>query len=174
MTSLRKSTYLFFLLIVITLGFSVYAEAQRPRRPASGRTKAGVADTLQKDSVPADSVATDSVAVKKQAIDAPIQYEANDSIVFTQGGYAHLFGQGKVNYQRIELQADAITMNMDSSTVYARGVADTAGVVSGTPIFKDGDTPYESQIMRYNFKTKKGFINDIVTQQGEGYVVSKE
>lgn len=174
MTSLRKSTYLFFLLIVITLGFSVYAEAQRPRRPVSGRTKAGVADTLQKDSVPADSVATDSVAVKKQAIDAPIQYEANDSIVFTQGGYAHLFGQGKVNYQRIELQADAITMNMDSSTVYARGVADTAGVVSGTPIFKDGDTPYESQIMRYNFKTKKGFINDIVTQQGEGYVVSKE
>lgn len=157
MTSLRKSTYLFFLLIVITLGFSVYAEAQRPRRPVSGRTKAGVADTLQKDSVPADSVATDSVAVKKQAIDAPIQYEANDSIVFTQGGYAHLFGQGKVNYQRIELQADAITMNMDSSTVYARGVADTAGVVSGTPIFKDGDTPYESQIMRYNFKTKKGF-----------------
>ena len=98
MTSLRKSTYLFFLLIVITLGFSVYAEAQRPRRPASGRTKAGVADTLQKDSVPADSVATDSVAVKKQAIDAPIQYEANDSIVFTQGGYAHLFGQGKVNF----------------------------------------------------------------------------
>lgn len=174
MTSLRKSTYLFFLLIVITLGFSVYAEAQRPRRVASGRGRTRVVDSLQRDSIPADSVATDSVAGKKQPIDAPIQYEANDSIVFTQGGYAHLFGQGKVNYQRIELQADAITMNMDSSTVYARGVADTAGVVSGTPIFKDGDTPYESQIMRYNFKTKKGFINDIVTQQGEGYVVSKE
>lgn len=174
MTSLRKSTYLFFLLIVITLGFSVYAEAQRPRRAASGRGRTRVVDSLQRDSIPADSVATDSVAGKKQPIDAPIQYEANDSIVFTQGGYAHLFGQGKVNYQRIELQADVITMNMDSSTVFARGVTDTAGVVSGTPVFKDGDTPYESQVMRYNFKTKKGFINDIVTQQGEGYVVSKE
>ena len=174
MTSLRKSTYLFFLLIVITLGFSVYAEAQRPRRAASGRGRARVVDSLQRDSIPADSVVTDSVAGKKQPIDAPIQYEANDSIVFTQGGYAHLFGQGKVNYQRIELQADVITMNMDSSTVFARGVTDTAGVVSGTPVFKDGDTPYESQVMRYNFKTKKGFINNIVTQQGEGYVVSKE
>ena len=30
------------------------------------------------------------------------------------------------------------------------------------------------KIMRYNFKTKKGFINSIVTQQGEGYVTSEE
>ena len=44
----------------------------------------------------------------------------------------------------------------------------------GTPVFKDGETPYESKIMRYNFKSKKGFINNIVTQQGEGYVTSEE
>ena len=63
---------------------------------------------------------------------------------------------------------------MDSSTVYARGVPDSVGVETGTPIFKDGETPYESKIMRYNFETKKGFINNIVTQQGEGYVTSEE
>lgn len=174
MAPLRKSTYFLLLLIVATLGFSVYAEAQRPRRQARVTGTTPAADSLRNDTVPADTAATDSVAVKKQAIDAPIQYEANDSIVFTQGGFAHLYGEGKVNYQRIELTANVITMNMDSSTVYARGVADSTGAVSGTPVFKDGDTPYESQIMRYNFKTKKGFINDIVTQQGDGYVVSKE
>ena len=65
-------------------------------------------------------------------------------------------------------------MNMDSSTVFARGVADTTGVEQGTPVFKDGETPYESKMMRYNFKTKKGFINSIVTQQGDGYVTSEE
>ena len=48
------------------------------------------------------------------------------------------------------------------------------GVEKGTPVFKDGETPYESKIMRYNFKSKKGFINNIVTQQGEGYVTSEE
>ena len=67
-----------------------------------------------------------------------------------------------------------ITVNMDSGTVYARGVPDSAGVEKGTPVFKDGETPYESKIMRYNFKSKKGFINNIVTQQGEGYVTSEE
>ncbi len=107
-------------------------------------------------------------------MDAPVIYEANDSIVFTEGGYAHLYGDGKVNYEKIELTSAVITMNMDSSTVYARGVPDSVGVEKGTPIFKDGETPYESKIMRYNFKSKKGFINNIVTQQGEGYVTSEE
>lgn len=72
-----------------------------------------------------------------------------------------------MNYEKIELTSAVITMNMDSSTVYARGVPDSAGVEKGTPVFKDGETPYESKIMRYNFKSKKGFINNIVTQQGK-------
>ena len=136
------------------------------------------ADSLQRDSLAMDSLGIDTLtadtAKKKEPLDAPVIYEASDSIVFTKGGYAHLYGEGKVNYQNIELTSAIISMNMDSSTVYARGVADTTGVESGTPVFKDGETPYESKIMRYNFKTKKGFINNIVTQQGEGYVTSEE
>ena len=136
------------------------------------------ADSLQRDSLAMDSLGMDTLAAdtakKKEPLDAPVIYEASDSIVFTKGGYAHLYGEGKVNYQNIELTSAIISMNMDSSTVYARGVADTTGVESGTPVFKDGETPYESKIMRYNFKTKKGFINNIVTQQGEGYVTSEE
>ncbi|WP_235816740.1 putative LPS assembly protein LptD [Bacteroides mediterraneensis] len=136
------------------------------------------ADSLQRDSLAMDSLGIDTLAAdtakKKEPLDAPVIYEANDSIVFTKGGYAHLYGEGKVNYQNIELTSAIISMNMDSSTVYARGVADTTGVESGTPVFKDGETPYESKTMRYNFKTKKGFINNIVTQQGEGYVTSKK
>ena len=103
-----------------------------------------------------DSLAVDTTK-KKEPLDAPVIYEASDSIVFTKDGYAHLYGEGKVNYQNIELTSAVITMNMDSSTVFAKGVADTTGVETGTPIFKDGETPYESKIMRYNFKTKKRF-----------------
>ena len=135
-------------------------------------------DSLHRDSLALDSLGMDSLAAdttkKKEPLDAPVIYEASDSIVFTKEGYAHLYGEGKVNYQNIELTSAVITMNMDSSTVYATGVTDTAGVETGSPIFKDGETPYESKIMRYNFKTKKGFINSIVTQQGEGYVTSEE
>ncbi|WP_304313213.1 putative LPS assembly protein LptD [Phocaeicola plebeius] len=135
-------------------------------------------DSLHRDSLALDSLGMNSLAAdttkKKEPLDAPVIYEASDSIVFTKEGYAHLYGEGKVNYQNIELTSAVITMNMDSSTVYATGVTDTAGVETGSPIFKDGETPYESKIMRYNFKTKKGFINSIVTQQGEGYVTSEE
>ncbi len=120
------------------------------------------------DSLPADSL--NAPEPKQNALDAPVTYEANDSIVFTQGGYAHLYGQGKVNYQQIELAADVITMNMDSSTVYAHGVEDSLGVLQGKPVFKDGETPYETNTIRYNFKSKRGIISNVVSQQGEGYV----
>lgn len=131
--------------------------------------------TLRADTLKADTATTDSLALqpakKKQPLDAPVVYSANDSIVFTEGGYAHLYGDGKVNYENIELGAQIITMNMDSSTVFARGVTDSLGVEKGKPVFKDGETPYETKAIRYNFKSKKGFINNVVTQQGEGYVV---
>lgn len=170
------------MLSLFVFGFfcSFYAEAQRVRgkRMRGGDRNSVTADSLQRDSLAMDSLGMDTLAAdtakKKEPLDAPVIYEASDSIVFTKEGYAHLYGEGKVNYQNIELTSAVISMNMDSSTVYARGVADTTGVETGTPIFKDGETPYESKIMRYNFKTKKGFINNIVTQQGEGYVTSEE
>lgn len=176
MTSFRRTTYLLLSLFVFGFFCSFYAEAQRVR---GKRMRGGEkTDSLHRDSLALDSLGVDSLAAdttkKKEPLDAPVIYEASDSIVFTKEGYAHLYGEGKVNYQNIELTSAVITMNMDSSTVYATGVTDTAGVETGSPIFKDGETPYESKIMRYNFKTKKGFINSIVTQQGEGYVTSEE
>ncbi len=176
MTSFRRTTYLLLSLFVFGFFYSFYAEAQRVR---GKRMRGGEkTDSLHRDSLALDSLGMDSLAAdttkKKEPLDAPVIYEASDSIVFTKEGYAHLYGEGKVNYQNIELTSAVITMNMDSSTVYATGVTDTAGVETGSPIFKDGETPYESKIMRYNFKTKKGFINSIVTQQGEGYVTSEE
>jgi len=40
------------------------------------------------------------------------------------------------------------------------------------PVFKDKSGEYASKSLKYNFKTKKGLISQVVTQQGEGYVVS--
>ena len=111
---------------------------------------------------------------KKDALDDPVIYESKDSMVWNNGGYASLYGDGKVNYQNVQLTAAVIKMQMDSSLVYADGVCDTSGVWSGTPVFVDGSTPYESNHISYNFKTEKGYINEIITQQGEGYMTSSE
>ncbi len=160
------------MLFVLLLALTQDVTGQRRRtKLADGKTPAD-STALANDSLRRDSVKVDSVKVeKKSALTSPVTYSANDSIVFEEGGFAHLYGDGKVNYEKIELTAQTITMNMDSSTVFARGTEDSLGVVTGQPVFKDGDTSYDTKTIRYNFKSKKGIISNVVTQQGEGYVV---
>ena len=123
-----------------------------------------------------DTLAADTAKKKKNkdALDAPVRYVANDSLVWSRGGNAFLYGSGKVNYDKIELTADVISMNMDSSVVHAAGRADSTGVVQGQPIFVDGGTPYETNRISYNFKSKKGKINNVYTQQGDGFMTGSD
>lgn len=123
---------------------------------------------------PADSLAlaNDSVPEKKAGLDAPVTYQATDSMVMTAGNWAYLYGEGDVKYQNIELQSELIEMNLDSSMVYAKFGLDSIGDEFGYPLFKEGEQQYESKTMRYNFKSKKGYITDVITQQGEGYVTA--
>lgn len=131
---------------------------------------AGV-DSLAADSLSNDSLATDSVPKKKKnGLTSVVDYQANDSIVFTNGNEVYMYGKGVVQFDGMELNADQIEMNMDSSQVYAVGRPDTVGDIVGRPVFKDKSGEYESETMHYNFKTKKGYITNIVTQQGEGYL----
>jgi lipopolysaccharide assembly outer membrane protein LptD (OstA) len=170
MTPLKANTFISFLLLVLFLLIPDEAVSQRRRSRIEPRDSLSVGRTN-------DSTGQDSLSVvpasekKKQPLSAPVIYEANDSIIFTGDGYAHLYGNGKINYEKIELTSQIISMNMDSSTVYARGVEDSLGVITGPPVFKDGDTPYETKSIRYNFKSRRGIISNVVTQQGEGYVV---
>lgn len=162
--------------------------------PEAGDSVAAISDTLfalRGDSLfagidslglPLDSImgdgglAGDTVPEKKDdELKAPVPYTANDSIVFTfdSTSVTYLYGQSKVSYEQSQLDAEVISMNMDSSTVYAHGVPDSTGKsFMGQPVFTDGGVSYESETMRYNFKSKRGFIHNVNTQQGEGYVVS--
>ena len=166
--SSKINKYIPYLLLMVCLLCSLDADAQRSRRRRNGVP----ADSIQVDSVRSDTLAVDTVKKDKNPLEAPVDYEANDSIVF-EDGFVHLYGQGKVKYQQIELTSEIITMNVDSSAVFARGVTDSTGVETGKPVFKEGEDTYESKLIRYNFKTKKGFINEITTQQGEGYITSE-
>ncbi|MCC8143360.1 MAG: LPS-assembly protein LptD [Tannerellaceae bacterium] len=118
--------------------------------------------------MPADSIAP----AKQGPLDAPVFYQAEDSIVMTAGNWAYLFGEADVKYQEIQLQSELIEMNLDSSLVYARFDLDSLGNEFGYPLFIDRSDQYESRTMRYNFKTQKGYITDVITQQGEGYVTA--
>ena len=174
---MRFRGIILFFAIVALVSYSLDASAQRRRNtrvsPIATDSLATVmpSSSLALDSLATDSLATDTVPKRQETITAPVDFEATDSIVFTQNGFAHLFGESKVTYEQIKLEADVISMNIDSTTVFAYGREDSLGSVKGKPVFTEGDTPYETNQIRYNFNSKKGVISNIVTQQGEGYVI---
>lgn len=123
-----------------------------------------------------DSIHLDSLnRQRKNGIDAPVIYSANDSIVYIAGSNsAYLYGAAKVKYENMDLASEKIYMSLDSSLVHATGAIDTAtDKLTGTPVFKMGSSEYESDTMAFNFKTKKGLINNAYTQQEEGYMRSE-
>lgn len=142
-------------------------------------TTAVIADSIKAGVLVVDSLATDSVAAdsvkSKSALDQPVEYTAKDSVTFEAGmGNANLYGESKVNYQNLELTADLITMNMDSSIVHAVGRMDSTGQMKGQPVFKQGSDEYEPEKISYNFKTRKAFIDNVYTPQGNGFMISQE
>ena len=133
--------------------------------------------TLVNDSVPTDTARTDTVKTRKPGIDAPVEYEAADSMVYdAETGMAFLYGKAKVSYLDMTLDAARIAMNLDSSLVHAEGQPDStkAGSLDGRPVYKQGSDQYDSDRMSFNFKTKKGFIQNTATTQGNGFVQSQK
>ena len=124
------------------------------------------------EAIARDSMSSDSVKKKKEGggLTAVVNYKAKDSVVFTMGNLAWLYGQSQITYADIQLDAERIQLSLDSSLVHANGVPDSLGKLQGKPIFKDNSGEYETRTMSYNFKTAKGYICDVVTQQGDGYV----
>ena len=123
-----------------------------------------------------DSLALDSINKRrKNGIDSPVEYAANDSLVYeASSSRAFLYGSSTVKYQNMDLASENISMSLDSNLVYATGKMDTlTHQMVGTPVFKMGSDQYEQTEMMFNFKTKKGFITDVYTQQEDGYLTSE-
>lgn len=128
---------------------------------------------LRYDSTVIDTTAADS-AKRKPGIDAPVDYECTDSLVYdAETRLVHLYGKAQVKYMDMTLNAAKITMNMDSSMVRAAGERDTAGILQDKPVYSQGSDNYHSELMAFNFKTKKGYITNVETTQGDGFMQSQ-
>ncbi len=108
----------------------------------------------------------------KGDIRSTIKYDARDSVMLDiTGQIMYLYGEAKVVYGDTKLDAAYIEVNMKTNIIKARAVTDTSGKVVGRPVFSDKAGSYEADSMIYNYKTRKGIINRVVTKQGEGYIV---
>lgn len=121
-----------------------------------------------------DSIRADSMMrARSNGIDAPVKYSAEDSLVYdAESGTAYLYGNSKVDYENMKLTSDKVYMNLDKSTVRATGTVDSTaeGGIKGKPVFTMGKDEYKSDTMAFNFKSKKGLIKGIYTEQQDGFL----
>ena len=106
----------------------------------------------------------------KTDLETTVNFSAKDSMIIIGRDSAFMYGSSNVTYGDIKLDAAEIQMDLNDNTVYAVGRADSTGEIQGKPVFNEKGTDYEAATMRYNFKTEKGYITNVVTQQGEGYL----
>ena len=176
-----SSFRILFLIIVGLWTLPQSAEAQRQGRPPRER-RLVAPDTL---TTPARSLPTsDSLLAKADTlvkldsanimptsdIKTDILYFAEDSIItdFTENK-VYLYKKAWFEYGEMRLDADRIVIDWKNSELYAYGLPDSLGNISGNPFFKDGNSVYEiRKEMRYNFKTQKAIIKDVVTEQQDG------
>lgn len=142
------------------------SEIPKARIPRAKRDTTGVA-------IP------DSLKSKDSQIETTVETMSSDSTVLdVENQIYYLHGNAQVIYGDIELTADFIRLDWGKSEVYAHGMPDTTKKVGtpvkGKPVFSDAGEKYNSDTIRYNFKSKKAIVSNIVTEQGEGIVVGQK
>ncbi len=123
----------------------------------------------------ADSTVADSIRVsldkQKSALEAKVEYSCRDSIRFdVKRQVVEMYGSAVVDYESIHLEAGYIRIDFSKSLIMAYGLKDSTGKVVGIPNFRDGDQEFESDTIAYNYKTKKGIIQHIYSEQGGGFL----
>lgn len=180
-----RKHFFFIFLILSFLSISGYAQVENPIQAPE------LALPARLDTIPSDSARLlhkndtlinkiDSLAIKSDSIEAPppksdiettIFYSARDSINSSlESKIIKLYGNAKIKYGEIELEADEIIIDYERSTITAKGQLDSLGQRVGYPVFKNGNEVYETRDIVYNFKSKKAKISEVVTQQGDGIV----
>lgn len=166
--------------MAVSAGAQVERPVKNPARPLPVKTDS---TRIKSDSIlnSADTVLihADTTRIKadsippKGDIETTINYTARDSIRASMDGKKiWLYGEAKIVYGEIELEAEEITIDYANSTIAANGIRDSLGNRIGYPLFKNGAELYETKGIIYNFKTKRARIIEVVTQQGEGYLHS--
>jgi hypothetical protein len=139
--------------------------------PVPSDTLSTRSDSLNITSDSLNIIKGDTIPPQKGDIETTINYTARDSIrVSVDGKLIWLFGEAKITYGLIELEAEEITIDYGNNTMTAHGIRDSLGNRIGYPVFKNGSELYETKDIVYNFKTGRARITEVVTTQGENII----
>lgn len=160
-----KFNYIFFTCVLLFVNISTKANAFFQQ------------DTLKNIVVTTDSVTvvkTDSLKKKskKGEINDVIIAVASDSSFYdVKQNTMYLFGNARITYGASQIDAGYIKVDYKDNVVFAKGTTDSLGHFSGLPIFKDpSQGTLTADSVLYNFKTEKGKIFQVYTDQEGGFI----
>ena len=149
-----------FLSLIFFLGFSVYTFSQETNTLT-------IADSLQTPFIKDSLSVTDTTAKKTYDVDTVINTEASDSLIFyVKKKKMDIYGDASIQYKETNLNSANIFVDFQTNNIFAEGVpSDTLpDKYKGTPVLKEGSDTYNGFKMKYNFKTKRGFISAAGTE----------
>ncbi len=164
--SIRKKYY-FQLCFLLSLFFTVGGKSALAQDTVSvGVHKAdsmAVADSVKK--------AVNLMPLSKDAVKEIVSYKAVDSVAIDlESKRAYLYHDGEIDFENMNLKADAVELDFNRQQLHASGVVDSTGKYKGRPVFKQGETEYHADTLTYNYKSGKGLIHGVITQEGDGYL----
>jgi len=140
-----------------------------------------VADSMRdvRDSIVVTTDTSGAVVHRKEgrirtsadAVKEIVAYKSDDSVAIElDSKRAYLYGNGNIDFQNMNLQADAVEVDFDRQELRAVGRVDSAGRYVGRPVFKQGSSEYNADTINYNYNSAKGIIYGVITQEGDGYL----
>jgi lipopolysaccharide assembly outer membrane protein LptD (OstA) len=147
------------------------------------RLPANAADTLKKDSLlktqPTDTsinkIDTFDLKISKDSLDAPVEYEAEDSaVVLVKDKKVILYGKTKTVYKDIQLTAPQMELDQQTQILTAVNKLDSAGNLIDRAHFAQGENKFQSDTIRYNFKTQKGLTKNTHTLMSELHMIGTD
>lgn len=169
-TKIAFKLYFFYLkrlLILFSAVLSCVSLVSQESVP-DGSENSYFSDTLLSDTTTVRKIVISPDAIDRQVVYTSSGLKKTDLV----NKRAILRDKAKVTYGDIEITADSIVFNMESSTLFATGIRDTAGVLNGKPVFREKSQEFEADSLTYNFRSKKALVYNIVTKQEEGLLRS--
>jgi lipopolysaccharide assembly outer membrane protein LptD (OstA) len=125
---------------------------------------------LQNDSL-IQAVDTFHLKLSKDTLDAPVEYEASDSgVLLVKEKKFLLYGKTKTTYKDINLTAPKVVLDQQTNILTAIAARDSVGNIIARAQFQQGTEGFQSDTIRYNFKTKRGLTMNTFTKQSEMFV----
>lgn len=141
-------------------------------------TLISAADSLKTDSLVVNRVIEDTIKLPMAVGDLTeiITYEAKDSIIYDiENEMIHLYNGSQVKYDETEISASETHFNYVKKTVTANSEKKAENEKKEKVVLLQDGKEYKGDKMVYNFESKKGKINDMLTtDDSEGFVHGEE